>query len=200
MKMSAIPCRYAVEGLGFFFIPQDRSVKQKMDARAALIRVIKGSLAVQEVVSKLERLIPGDWSWKVEDVGHNLFRTIFPLKNELLRMVEWGVVQSKFNKSKFQIEECMVDAEVKYVLPKVWIQFSGLPPHHRNYLTIWVVVSILGVTKEVDMVFTRHFDINHLQDMVMDPTLIPQRVNVVIGEGMYELILRVEGASTDYNA
>jgi hypothetical protein len=27
----------------------------------------------------------------------------FFLKNELLRMVEWGVVQSKFNKAMFQI-------------------------------------------------------------------------------------------------
>jgi hypothetical protein len=72
-----------------------------MDARAALIRVIEGNLAVHEVVSELEWLIPGDWSWKVEEVGHNLFRTIFPSKNELLHMVEWGAVQSKFNKSKF---------------------------------------------------------------------------------------------------
>jgi hypothetical protein len=44
-----------------------------------LIRVTKGKLAVQEVVSELERLIPGDLSWKVEDAGHN---------HELLPMVE----------------------------------------------------------------------------------------------------------------
>jgi hypothetical protein len=50
--------------------------------------VTKGKLAVQEVVSELERLIPGDLSWKVEDAGHNLFRTFFPSKNELLPMVE----------------------------------------------------------------------------------------------------------------
>jgi hypothetical protein len=118
-----------------------------MDARAALIRVIEGNLAVHGVVSELEWLIPGDWSWKVEEVGHNLFRTIFPSKNELLHMVEWGAVQSKFNKSKFQIEEYMVDTEVKYILPKVWIQFTGLPSHLRNYLTIWAVGSILRVTK-----------------------------------------------------
>jgi hypothetical protein len=36
-------------------------------------------------------------------------------------MVEWGggLVQSKFNNAKFQIEERLVDNEVKYVLPKV---------------------------------------------------------------------------------
>jgi hypothetical protein len=95
-------------------------------------------------------------------VSHNLFRTIFLTKNEMLCMVEWGVVEFKFNMSKFQIEERLVDTEVKYILPKVWIQFSGLPLHLRNYLTIWAVGSILGVTKEVDMVFTRHFDISRL--------------------------------------
>jgi hypothetical protein len=148
----------------------------------------------------LERLIPGDWSWEVEDDGHNLFKTFFPSKNELLGMVEWGVVQSKFNKSRFQIEEHLADTEVKYILPKVWIQITGLPPHLRDYLIIWVVGSILGVTKEVDMVFTRHFDINRMQVMVMDPNLIPQSVNVVIGENMYELKFRVEGASVDSNS
>jgi uncharacterized 2Fe-2S/4Fe-4S cluster protein (DUF4445 family) len=136
VKLLAALCGCAVEGLGFFFIPQDGIVKQKMDARAAQIRVIEGSLVVQEVVYELERLIPEDWSRKVGEATHNLFRMIFPLKNELLRMVEWGAVQSKFNKSKFQIEERLVDTKMKYILPKVWIHFTGLPPHLSNYLII----------------------------------------------------------------
>jgi hypothetical protein len=73
-------------------------------------------------------------------------------------MVEWGVVHSKFQNAKLRIKERMVDNEVHYVLPKVWVQFTGLPPHLRDYLIIWAVGSILGVSKEVDMVFTR-FDI-----------------------------------------
>jgi hypothetical protein len=50
----------------------------------------------------------------------------------------------------------------------------------------------MGVSKEVNMVFTRRFDISRLHVMVMDPSLIPQRVNVVIGEGLYELSFKVE--------
>jgi hypothetical protein len=49
----------------------------------------------------------------------------------------------------------MVDNDVKYVLSKVWIQFTGLLQHLHDYLIIWVVGSILGVNKEVDMEFTR---------------------------------------------
>jgi hypothetical protein len=48
------------------------------------------------VVVELERLIPGDWVWKAEEAGHNSFRIVFSSKNELMRMVEWGVVSSKF--------------------------------------------------------------------------------------------------------
>jgi hypothetical protein len=73
------------------------------------------------VVVELERLIPGDWVWKVEEAGPNSFSTVFPLKYELMSMVEWGVVHSKFQNAKIQIEERMVDSEVKYVIPKVWV-------------------------------------------------------------------------------
>jgi hypothetical protein len=140
-KLPVTPCGYVVVGLGFFYIPHDGSVKQKTDARVSLIRVMEGNLAVNEVVSELEWLIPGDWSWKVEDAGHNLFRTIFPSKNELLRTVEWGVVQSKFNKSKFQIEERLVDTEVKYILPKL---FAG---HGDRSLISYCNVSMWSLVK-----------------------------------------------------
>jgi hypothetical protein len=39
-----------------------------------------------------------------------------------------------------------------------------------------------------------------MQVMVMDPNLIVQCVNVVIGEGLYELNFKVEGTSADSNA
>jgi hypothetical protein len=54
------------------------------------------------------------------------------------------------------------------------------------------VGSILGVTKEVDMVFTRRFEVNRLQVMVVNPNLIPEVVNVVIGDNLYELKFCVE--------
>jgi hypothetical protein len=70
-------------------------------------------------------------------------------------MVEWRVVHSKFQSANIRIEERMVDNEVKFVLPKVENQFTGLPPHLRDFLIIWAVGSIMGVSKDVDMEFTR---------------------------------------------
>jgi hypothetical protein len=50
----------------------------------------------------------------------------------------------------------------------------------------------MGVSKEVDMEFTRQHGICWLQVMVMNPNLIPHSVNIVIGEALYELKSKVE--------
>jgi hypothetical protein len=39
----------------------------------------------------------------VVSIGGNSFRTMFPNKAELQRMVEWGVVQIKFDNAKLKI-------------------------------------------------------------------------------------------------
>jgi hypothetical protein len=74
-----------------------------------------------------------------------------------------------------------------------------IPSHLHDYLVIWAVGSILGVTKDVDMAFTQRFDISHMQVLVMDPNLIPSSVNVVIDENLYELKFWVELATEASN-
>jgi hypothetical protein len=88
VKPSAMLCGYAVERLGFFHIPHELSQKQCSETRTALIRVLDGNLSIHNVISELERLIPGSWIWNVEDTRNNTFKTVFPSKSELMRMVE----------------------------------------------------------------------------------------------------------------
>jgi hypothetical protein len=90
VRQLAVPCGFAVEGLGFFHIHHEISQRQCNEARTTLISVFDGCLTVQNVIVELERLIPGPWKWNVEEIGKNLFKTVFPLKAELLRMVDWG--------------------------------------------------------------------------------------------------------------
>jgi hypothetical protein len=52
----------------------------------------------------------------------------------------------------------MINNKVVKVLPRIWVQFNGLPNELCDFFIIWVVGSILGVTKDVDMVFTRKHD------------------------------------------
>jgi hypothetical protein len=69
---------------------------------------------------------------------------------------------------------------------------SKLPNELRDYLTIWAIGTILGVTKDVDMRFTRQFNRPRMQVLVLDLALIPSSVDVVIGDNVYELHFRVE--------
>jgi hypothetical protein len=120
-----------------------------------------------------------------------LFKTLFPSREQLAQMIEWGVVQTKFNAS-MKIEEGVVAKKAKGELKKVWIQFIGIPSEMMNFLLIWAVGSTLGVTKAIDMKFTYKFEVGRLQVSVLDPNLIPQFVDVVIGDFIYELQFRVE--------
>jgi hypothetical protein len=198
-KVHAIPCGYAVPGLGFYHIPNKASVKAGLDVKAAVIRVSDGVLTTTQVIAELEGLIPGKWKWEVEEVGNNAFKTTFPSKGELQRMIGWGAVQSKFNNAKMVIQERGSKDRAKFTMPKIWLQFTGLPEELRDFLVIWAVGSILGITKDVGMPFTRAHEIARLQVAVLDPDLIPETADVVIGEDVYELQFKVEPEEINAN-
>jgi hypothetical protein len=90
------------------------------------------------------------------------------------------------------IEEFGGGISVKQVMRKVWVQMSRLPSELRDYLTIWAIGTILGVTKDVDMNFTRKYNRPRMKVLVLDSALIPTSVDVVIGDNIYELHFRVE--------
>jgi hypothetical protein len=121
VRLPAVPCHFAVEGLGYYHIHHEISQQNRNEGRTTLISVFDGCLTVQNMIMELEMLIPSPWKWNVEEIRKNLFKTVFSSKAELQRMVEWGVVHSKFQNTKIRIEERMVDNEVKFVLPKVCI-------------------------------------------------------------------------------
>jgi hypothetical protein len=68
------------------------------------------------------------------------------------------VFQAKDCQAKLLIEEAGARSSSKQPIRKVWVQISRLPSEMRDFLTIWAIGSILGVTKEVDMIFTRKFN------------------------------------------
>jgi hypothetical protein len=82
-KLAAVPCGYAMEGLNFFHLPHEISQRKQNEARTALIRVFDENLSVHNVISELERPIPGPWKWNVEENGNNTFKTMFPSQSEL---------------------------------------------------------------------------------------------------------------------
>jgi hypothetical protein len=95
IRSFALTCGYAVDGLCFYYIPHASSIKNRGDTKAALIRVIEGNMTAPQVTTEMERLVLGKVKWVVEEVRNNTFKTIFPSRNELQRMIEWGTVQTK---------------------------------------------------------------------------------------------------------
>jgi hypothetical protein len=60
-KGATEPCGFAIEGLEFFHIPHESSIKQCIEAHLMLISVTDGVLSIQEVIAELHQLIPGGW-------------------------------------------------------------------------------------------------------------------------------------------
>ncbi|PWZ19485.1 hypothetical protein Zm00014a_015921 [Zea mays] len=114
------------------------------------ISLLEGSMIEEQILNELKRLVAADWDWCVKCVGNNVFSTCFPSRGELHRMIEWGTVHTKFG-AQMLIKEEGLGEEIKYEMPKAWVQFTGLPKKLREYSVIWAVGSMLGISKEVDI-------------------------------------------------
>jgi hypothetical protein len=104
-------------------------------------------------------------------------------------------MDAKFVQGKISFEK-RTDNEV-YIreIDKVWVQFRGLPSEFKEFLIIWAIGTILGVPRAVDTVFTKSIGKARMKVAVLDPRLIPDFVDVVIGDYVYELQFGVEKES-----
>jgi hypothetical protein len=187
----ALTYSYVVDGLGFYYILNFVAIRPKSVAKTTMVRVVEGELTASQVKAEMERLASAKMTWPVEAIGQNKFKIVFPSKGEMQWMIEWGLVHTKDRKATMVTEEFDGGSSVKQVMRKVWVQMSRLPSELRDFLTIWVVGTILGV-KDIDIVFTRKFNRSRMQVLVLDPSLIPLSVDVVIGDNVYELHFKVQ--------
>jgi len=112
-------------------------------------------------------------------------------------MVNWGPMDTKTVKGKIRFEKGAKNDVFKYEIYKVWVQFRGLPKELREFSIIWTIGSILGVSRAVDTKFTKKYGRARMKVAVLDPHLIPDLVDVVIGDFVYELQFRVEKDMSD---
>uniref|UniRef100_C6JRS1 DUF4283 domain-containing protein n=1 Tax=Sorghum bicolor TaxID=4558 RepID=C6JRS1_SORBI len=101
-------------------------------------------------------------------------------------------MDTKSVKGKICFEKGVEDDVYKYEIDKVWVQFRGLPKEFREFPIIWAIGSILGVPRAVDTKFTKKFGRARMKVAVLDPSLILNLVDVVIGDFVYELQFRVD--------
>ena len=192
-NLSALPYGYAVEGLGFYYIPVfSEFQKDKVEEKSAVVRVLEGSITAGMLAVELEKLLPGKFKWEIEEKGKDAFTTNFPSTVWLDTVVNWGPMVTKSFEGKIQFEKSSEEDVYKYEIEKVWVQFRGLPSEFREFPIIWAIASILVVPKSVDIKFTKKFGRSRMRVAVIDSALIPAFVDVVVGEFIYQLHFGVE--------
>lgn len=124
----------------------------------------------------------------------------FPSKVELQRSIAYGGADAKGDGvplgTRLQFEEWQ-EKEEGFLLPKVWVRVMGFRKPLREFLNLWAVGSLLGSTQTVDMETTRKSDFGRIFVAVLDPKLIPRKLDVVIGDHYFELEFEVEKEGFD---
>jgi hypothetical protein len=168
----------------------------------ALISVEGGQVQLEEVKRQLGRLFPGKWIWELMAHEDNSFLDKFPLKVELQRAIAFGGADIKGKgvtagaRLKFELWQ---EKEVGFLLPKVWVRVFSLRKDLYEFLELWVVGSMIGSTQIVDMETTRKSDFGRILVTVLNPSLIPKQLDVVIGDHYFELVFEVEKVGIDEN-
>jgi hypothetical protein len=155
---------------------------------------------LEEVKRQLERLFSGKWAWELKAQEENSYLAKIPSKIELQRAVAFegadirGEGISAGVRLKFEVWQ---EKEVGFLLPKVWVRVFGLRRELYEFLELWAVGSMLGST--VDMETTRKNSFGRILVAVLNPGLIPEPFDVVIGDHYFELEFEVERMGIDEN-
>jgi hypothetical protein len=64
-KLSALTCGYALDGLGFYYIPFEHKSKPKGEVTATVVKVTRGVLSEAQVISELQRMVSSKWNGEV---------------------------------------------------------------------------------------------------------------------------------------
>jgi hypothetical protein len=104
-------------------------------------------------------------------------------------------MDAKFVQGKISFEKRTDNEVYRREIDKVWVQFRGLPNEFKEFLIIWAIGTILGVPRAIDTVFTKSIGRARLKVAMLDPRLIPDFVDVVIRDYVYELQFGVEEES-----
>ncbi|KAM0827952.1 hypothetical protein ACQ4PT_067862 [Festuca glaucescens] len=182
--------------LRIFDVPSSDELEFRHDSgKVAWIKVDGGSLSVDQVIVELGWIVPGEHQWNLEKVEENVYKTIFLTKIDLARLVKISTVPIDATKGLFLIFDEWCSSPVdKFKLDEAWVRVSGCPYKLRcDYLALFAVGSLIGITKEVDMEFTRRHGVVRMYVQVTSIDQIPEGTDHIFeGEG-YGITFEVEG-------
>ncbi|KAE8789969.1 hypothetical protein D1007_35790 [Hordeum vulgare] len=139
------------------------------------------------------KLVSETYQWAPERLDDHSFQVEFPRREDLQRLLTFGVSRVSGRKFLLEFEECKKPEPQGSRLQKVWIRFSGIPETLLNdFLIVWSLGSLIGKTEKVDMSFTRKRGIARLLVMVLDVEYIPDFAPWSYDGVHYDLDVEVE--------
>ena len=72
------------------------------------------------------------------------------------------------------------------------MRVTNLPTILREYVILWALGTLFGVTQDVDMVTIRANSFGRFAVAVLEPQAIPTKLDVIIGNRFFQLIFEVE--------
>ena len=170
----------AADALAGYHIPHAPIQPTKKDSRMALISTSGKNLLDEEVAVFLRVLVFDTFAWDVKRHNGFEFKVIFPTKGDLTKMTRFNVEMKEGVTLKFQ--EFKEDQEYfSHALPVVWMRVINLPTILREYVILWALGTLFGVTQNVDMVTTRASNFGRFAVAVQKPEAIPTKLDVIIG-------------------
>jgi hypothetical protein len=117
----------------------------KKDSRMALVSTSGKSLTEEEVVAFLRVLVSNSFAWEVKRLNGFEFKVLFPSKEDLSKMTKFNANMKEGVTLKFQ-EYKEEEEYFGHALLVVWMRVTNLPIILREYVILWSLGTLFGVT------------------------------------------------------
>ncbi|KAK1621261.1 hypothetical protein QYE76_026778 [Lolium multiflorum] len=193
--------RLAMYGMGhpdlaFWELPLSSSVRPRVEnTRLGRVEVSGGTLSIAQLITHLQWVVPDSaYQWEVEEVEEHVFKVNFPSKVELVRVQHFGRFHVPDSSIILSFDFWKKDVEPVWAPEDVWVRVYGLPPVALDdYLSLWALGDVFGKTKEVDIAFTRKYNVLRMFITCLDTALIPDNWDLKIKNEFFRLRFEVEG-------
>ncbi|KAM0834640.1 hypothetical protein ACQ4PT_063464 [Festuca glaucescens] len=182
--------------LMIYDVPASDELQFRHDSgKVARITVDGGNMRAQQVATELGWIVPGEHQWSLEKVEENVYKTVFPTKVDLARLVKFSTVPIDAAKGLFLIFEEWSSAPMdNFKLEEAWVRVSGCPYQLRcDYLALFGVGSLIGIPLEVDMEYTRKHGVARMFVQVTAISYIPPSTDHTYKGVGYVIKFEVEG-------
>ncbi|CAN6321370.1 unnamed protein product [Urochloa humidicola] len=181
----------AVDALAAFHIPHAPIQPVKRDTRYAKVAVLGETMTEEELAEALRLSIKDNYIWEIQKKENSMFKVLFPTRTDLIRATRFNIGLE--NGATLKFEEYTEDEEYfGHALPVVWMRVLNLPSILREYVVLWALGTLFGVTQEVDIITTNANNFGRFAVAVLEPEAIPTRLDVIIGNRYFQLIFEIE--------